>query len=398
MRGLSQELMVIDEGVIIHALSPCKKRVSEGSLKLPSKRLQLSTTDDVRVVEVRPLLAPDLLESEMPMDDYMRDVVTGARESIKRVLDGTDDRLIVVVGPCSIHDPKAALDYAARLVERKEHLSDDLIILMRVYFEKPRTTMGWKGLINDPDLDGSFNINKGIRIARKLLCDITSMGLGVGVEYLDTISPQFIADLVTWGAIGARTTESQCHRELSSGVSCPIGFKNGTSGDIKVAADAIMSSSSPHRFLGVNKQGMAAIIETAGNKYGHLILRGGTDGPNYDEVTVSRAVDICEKSKVNTRLIIDCSHGNSSKLHTNQPYVSIEVGQQVALGNLNIVGVMIESNIHEGAQKIGSSGISGLKYGVSVTDACVSFEQTVPMLEYLAESVRNRRHEVSMIG
>eukprot|EP01134_Creolimax_fragrantissima_P003025 CFRG3025T1 len=351
------------------------------------------TTDDVNVLSLKPLIAPDLLEDEIQMDDQMKDTVESARTSIKRVLDGEDDRLVVIVGPCSIHDPAAAMDYARKLKDLEAQFSGELVIIMRVYFEKPRTTVGWKGLINDPDLDGSFNINKGIRVARKLLCDITSLGLGVGVEYLDTISPQFISDLVAWGAIGARTTESQCHRELSSGVSCPIGFKNGTSGDIKVAADAIMSASNPHRFLGVSKQGLAAIVETRGNKYSHLILRGGSDGPNYDRASIEGAVKVCEKSKVGTKLIVDCSHGNSLKKHTNQPIVSASVAAQIVEGNRHICGVMIESNIHEGNQSVGTAGLSALKYGVSVTDACVSLDQTIPMLEGLAEAVRTRRTE-----
>ncbi|KNC76238.1 phospho-2-dehydro-3-deoxyheptonate aldolase, tyrosine-inhibited [Sphaeroforma arctica JP610] len=349
------------------------------------------TTDDVNVVSLKPLIAPDLLEDEIPMDDSMRDTVNAARESIKRVLDGADDKLVVIVGPCSIHDPEGAMEYARSLKTLQEKYSDELVVIMRVYFEKPRTTVGWKGLINDPDLDGTFNINKGIRVARKLLCDITSLGLGVGVEYLDTISPQFISDLVAWGAIGARTTESQCHRELSSGVSCPIGFKNGTGGDIKVAADAIMSASNPHRFLGITKQGLAAIVESKGNKYCHLILRGGSDGPNYSESQVQSAVAMCEKNKVSAKIIVDCSHGNSLKLHTNQPKVSAEIARQVAAGSTNVVGVMIESNINEGKQNVGTDGLQALKYGVSVTDACVSLEQTEPMLEELAQSVRIRR-------
>eukprot|EP00123_Amoebidium_parasiticum_P017213 comp23755_c0_seq1/m.41091 comp23755_c0_seq1/g.41091 ORF comp23755_c0_seq1/g.41091 comp23755_c0_seq1/m.41091 type:complete len:389 (-) comp23755_c0_seq1:435-1601(-) len=371
-----------------------QKRTSSGGLQIPPKRIRpegASVTGDLHVVSNKPLLPPQILDEELPITPAVEALVERTRNEMKDILDGRSDRLICIVGPCSIHDPVAAIDYATRLQRETERFAADLLIVMRVYFEKPRTTVGWKGLINDPDLNDTFNVNKGLRIGRKLLLDVHEIGLPAAVEFLDTISPQYIGDVISWGAIGARTTESQVHRELASGISCPVGFKNGTTGDIQIAADAIKSASSPHHFLGVTKQGLAAIVGTSGNAYTHLILRGGSSGPNYDADSIAAAAAVCEKSGVNPRLMIDCSHGNSLKLHSNQPKVAAAVAEQIAAGNHYIIGVMIESNIKEGAQKLGANGLAGLEYGKSITDACVSFEQTIPMLETLAEAVRARR-------
>jgi len=328
-----------------------------------------------------------------PLTDLAGETVALARYDIDNALKGKDSRLVCVVGPCSIHDPKAAMEYATKLVEVRRELQEDLIIVMRVYFEKPRTTVGWKGLINDPFLDGTFSINKGLTVARKLLIDINELGLPCGVEFLDTIIPQFIGDLVSWGAIGARTTESQIHRELSSGLSCPVGFKNGTMGNIEVAAAAIQAASHPHHFLSVTKQGLAAIVETRGNASCHTILRGGKDGPNFDPSSVAKACAILRKAKVTESLIIDCSHGNSQKIHSNQPIVAETVASQIRFGNKHIIGVMIESNLNAGKQSIPKdiSSRSQLQYGVSVTDSCLSWEDTVPILRQLAEATRVRR-------
>lgn len=306
---------------------------------------------------------------------------------------GDDDRLVVIVGPCSVHDVQAAKEYGALLAKEAERLKDDLMIVMRVYFEKPRTTVGWKGLINDPDLNGTYNINKGLRLARQLLLDISEMGLPIGTEFLDTISPQYTSDLVSWGAIGARTTESQVHRELASGLSCPIGFKNGTSGDIQIAADAIESAAGQHCFLGINEWGCASIVRTTGNPACHVILRGGSDGPNYSAEHVSKACAKLEKAKLRQTLMIDCSHGNSSKLHKNQPIVAQNIADQLASGSKNVFGVMIESNIVEGNQKLnpGVTDVKTLKYGQSVTDACIDWTTTIQVLDVLANGVKARR-------
>lgn len=352
-----------------------------------TKRAKLENT---KVTTIRPLVPPACVIDELPVTPEVYKTVSTARAAVSAVLHGQDDRLVVIVGPCSIHDVKAAMEYAERLQKLSEELSDDLLVIMRTYFEKPRTTVGWKGLINDPDLDQSFNINKGIRIARKLLLDVNAMGLPVSLEFLDTISPQFTADLISWGAIGARTTESQLHRELTSGLSMPVGFKNGTGGDVKIAVDAAMSASTPHNFLGLNEQGLAAIVQTTGNPDCHVILRGGSDGPNYEEEHIEKAAAMLVKAKQPSKIMVDCSHGNSRKQHANQLKVSSYLAELVARGNDNLLGVMLESNLVEGNQSIGSDP-STLIYGKSVTDACVNWEDTVVALKELAASVAERR-------
>jgi len=347
--------------------------------------------EDLRITGYNALLSPQMVQEEHPISSTSCEVVSLGRKHVARILKGEDDRLIAIVGPCSIHDIVAAKEYGSRLKNLADKLQDDLLIIMRTYFEKPRTTVGWKGLINDPMIDGSFQINKGIRIARNLLCDLTDSGIPVGFELLDTISPQFLADLVTWGAIGARTTESQLHRELASGVSFPVGFKNGTDGNVRIAIDAIHAASTPHHFLGVTKQGLAAITNTSGNDEGHLILRGGNDGPNYEKKYIDEAKAALSKAGLPTIIMVDCSHGNSSKKFKNQPIVAADLARQIAAGETAIVGVMIESNINEGNQSVPPEGPRGLKYGVSITDACVNWATTVEMLDGLAAAVRARR-------
>ncbi|KAJ3081799.1 3-deoxy-7-phosphoheptulonate synthase [Quaeritorhiza haematococci] len=355
--------------------------------------------DDTRVLGYQPLIPPQLLQVEIPVSPKSKRTVASFRRQAARILKNQDDRLLVVVGPCSIHDVNAALEYAKRLKDLSDELREDLCIIMRTYFEKPRTTVGWKGLINDPFINGSFQINHGLRVARKLLCDLTEMGIPVGFELLDTISPQFLADLVSWGAIGARTTECQLHRELASGVSFPVGFKNGTDGGIEIAIDAIKAASHGHHFLGVLKSGLAAITTTKGNDLCHVILRGGKTGPNYEAehiAAVSTQLTKAGSTGPAARIMVDCSHGNSRKNHKNQPLVSENLASQVAAGNTDIFGVMIESNINEGAQKVpAAGGLEGLKYGVSITDACVGWDDTVVMLKKLAEAVRERRTVVA---
>ncbi|KAF9915754.1 3-deoxy-7-phosphoheptulonate synthase [Lobosporangium transversale] len=347
--------------------------------------------EDLRVSGYNPLLPPQIIQEEIPMSDVSRKVVSLARQQAAKILRGDDDRLIVIVGPCSIHDPKAALEYASRLKPVAENLAGELLIIMRAYFEKPRTTVGWKGLINDPDIDGTFQINKGLRIARDLLCRLTDMGIPVGCELLDTISPQFLADLISWGAIGARTTESQLHRELASGVSFPLGFKNGTDGNISIAVDAIRAAAKPHHFLGVTKQGLAAITNTKGNELCHLILRGGNGGPNYEKEHIEKTREGLAKAKLPEVIMVDCSHGNSKKQHKNQVLVSADLANQIRAGDKSIVGVMIESNLVEGRQDVGPEGRDALVYGQSITDACVHWDDTVKMLEDLADAIRVRR-------
>jgi len=346
--------------------------------------------DDTRVVELRPLIPPAILIEEIPLTEEISTVVSHARTAAENIVYKRDDRLIVVVGPCSIHDPKAALEYSGLLKNINEELKNELLIIMRVYFEKPRTTVGWKGLINDPHINGSYQINTGLRVGRSLLRDINASGMPCGVEFLDTISPQYLADLVSWGAIGARTTESQVHRELASGLSMPIGFKNGTSGDIQVAAEAVKAASVPHSFLGVGKYGLSAIVRTTGNDSCHIVLRGGKE-PNYGDSFVKKAVETSKALAIEPAVIIDCSHGNSQKLHTNQPGVASAVAKQVAAGNKDIIGLMIESNLEEGTQKVPESGPKNLKYGQSITDACLSWKQTEPVLRELAAAVKQRR-------
>ena len=349
--------------------------------------------DDVNVEGIAPIIPPAILLEEFELNEKGKETVSKARRSIRAVKNGEDDRLIVIVGPCSIHDPILAREYANKLVTLLPSLEEDLIVIMRVYFEKPRTTVGWKGLINDPELNSSNKINKGLRIARSLLVDICGLGLPVGCEFLDTITPQFIADTVSWGAIGARTTESQIHRELASGCSMPIGFKNGTDGNLQIAVDAIRAAAHPHTFPGVTKQGLAAIVKTKGNGYCHVILRGSTSGPNYSSEYVQQTKEMLGKSGLKQQLFIDASHGNSCKKHENQPIVTRDICKQIASGEQAITGVMIESNINAGNQSFtpGKTDPKSLKFGVSITDACVAWDTTVEMLEALAASVRTRR-------
>lgn len=349
-------------------------------------------TDDLRIAGLAPLLPPAILLEELPASDAATTTVYEARRAIARCLRGEDDRLVVIVGPCSIHDPAAALEYAARLKEQAGPLASELLLVMRVYFEKPRTTVGWKGLINDPALDGSFRINQGLRLARKLLRDLAEAGIATGTEFLDTISPQFLADLVGWGAIGARTTECQLHRELASGLSMPVGFKNGTRGGaqgVQLAVDAVLAASHPHRFLSVTKQGLAAIVATRGNDSCHLILRGGSDGPNYSAADLAAAATQAGKAGVNSRIMVDCSHGNSQKDHRRQVAVAQDLAAQLAAGNRSLFGLMLESHLHEGRQDLKDP--AGLAYGTSITDACLGWTQTVPVLDELARAVAARR-------
>ncbi|KFY71475.1 hypothetical protein V499_08309 [Pseudogymnoascus sp. VKM F-103] len=348
-------------------------------------------SDDTRVLGQDPLIQPELLISEIPITKAaLQTVIKGRKEAVDIIM-GTNDRLLVICGPCSIHDPATAVEYCQRLKALSDKLSGDLCIIMRAYLEKPRTTVGWKGLINDPDIDESFKINKGLRISRQLFCDLTSSGMPIASEMLDTISPQFLADLISLGAIGARTTESQLHRELASGLSFPVGFKNGTDGSLTVAIDAIGSAAAKHHFMGVTKQGLAAITRTAGNQHGFIILRGGTRGTNFDAENVKLTKEGLEKKGQKQAIMIDCSHGNSNKDHRNQPGVAKVVGDQLRTGEKSIIGVMIESNINEGNQKVPAEGPAGLKKGVSITDACIDWDSTVTTLEDLAEAVRARR-------
>jgi 3-deoxy-7-phosphoheptulonate synthase len=346
-------------------------------------------TRDLRVESFRPLIPPAILLEELPLSARGSETVARGRQAVSRIVNGRDDRLVAVVGPCSIHDPLAALDYARRLRALAEELASDLCVVMRVYFEKPRTTVGWKGLINDPRLDGSFAINEGLRLARRLLLELADLGLPAGCEFLDPISPQFTSDLVTWGAIGARTTESQVHRELASGLSMPVGFKNGTDGGVQIAIDAVRSAAHPHSFLGVTEQGLGAIVSTRGNSDCHVILRGGQSGPNHDALSVQKTAAALRDAGLNPYLMIDTSHGNSEKDYRRQPLVARDVAAQIAQGETAIVGVMMESFLVDGRQDLVDRG--RLVYGQSVTDACMGWETTVPVLRELAEAVRARR-------
>ena len=346
-------------------------------------------TDDLRIDELRPLIPPAILMEEYPATDEVRFRVSQSRDASSRVLAGDDDRLLAVVGPCSIHDPDAGLEYAEKLQGAADELSDDLLIVMRVYFEKPRTIVGWKGLINDPHLDGSFAINEGLRAARKFLLGVIGMGLPAGSEFLDPVSPQFYADLVAWGAIGARTSESQVHRELASGLSMPVGFKNGTDGSVQLAGDAILSSAHPHPFLSVTKQGVAAIVSTRGNQECHVILRGGANGPNYQRGTVADVAATLARAGAPGRVMIDCSHDNSGKDHMRQPVVAADVGAQIADGSDTIFGVMVESFLVDGNQD--HTRADELVHGQSITDKCLSWDRTEPLLHDLADAVRKRR-------
>ncbi|KAK4187415.1 putative phospho-2-dehydro-3-deoxyheptonate aldolase [Podospora australis] len=358
---------------------------------MPGIDMEPLQADDMRVLGQDPLIPPALLISEIPItDEALQTVVKGRRNAVGVIM-GRNDRLLVIVGPCSIHDPATAIEYANRLKALSEKLSDDLVIVMRAYLEKPRTTVGWKGLINDPDIDETFQINKGLRVSRQLFRDLTSTGMPIATEMLDTISPQFLADLISVGAIGARTTESQLHRELASGLSFPIGFKNGTDGSLGVAIDAIGAAAAKHHFMGVTKQGLAAITRTKGNEHGFVILRGGSKGTNYDKASVQEAKQTLIKKGQKLAIMVDCSHGNSNKDHRNQPKVAKAVADQLREGETAIIGVMIESNINEGNQKVPAEGPSALKKGVSITDACINWESTVEVLEDLAAAVRERR-------
>ncbi|KAH3673703.1 hypothetical protein WICMUC_003519 [Wickerhamomyces mucosus] len=345
--------------------------------------------EDLNIVQYDPLVSPALLQHEVQAsEESLQTAIIGRKESIE-IIKQRDDRLLVIVGPCSIHDYDAAMEYADRLKKLSEELKDELVIIMRAYLEKPRTTVGWKGLINDPEINSTFNINKGLRLSRQLFADLTKKGIPIGSEMLDTISPQFLADLVSFGAIGARTTESQLHRELASGLSFPIGFKNGTDGTLDVALDAVQAASHPHHFMGVTKHGVAAITTTRGNDNCFVILRGGKKGTNYDEKSVAEAKVKLGESGV---LMIDCSHGNSNKDYRNQPIVSKEISRQISAGEDKIIGVMIESHINEGKQAVPENGgKAALKYGVSITDGCVGWDTTVSMLTELAEAVKQRR-------
>jgi 3-deoxy-7-phosphoheptulonate synthase len=344
---------------------------------------------DTRIAGYEPLLSPAALHDELPLKDAQQETVERTRTEVRAVLDGTDDRLLVVTGPCSVHDPKAALDYAGRLAELRARHEDDLLIVMRVYFEKPRTVTGWKGLINDPAMDGSFDVHRGLRTARRLLLDIVGSGMPVGCEWLDPITPQYIADTVTWGAIGARTTESQVHRQLASGLSMPVGFKNGTDGDVQVAVDACRASATSHTFFGVTRAGAAAVVTTTGNADTHVILRGGRTGPNYSSSHVTKALDLISAAGLPRRIMIDASHGNSGKDHTKQLGVADSLAEQLAGGQRGIAGVMLESFLVAGNQKPGDPAT--LTYGQSVTDACMDIAMTSDALDTLAESVRARR-------
>ncbi|OMJ15848.1 Phospho-2-dehydro-3-deoxyheptonate aldolase, tyrosine-inhibited [Smittium culicis] len=360
-----------------------------------------TSMDDIRIEKYEALIPPQILQMQVPLSDVSKSVVSKGRSDAIKVINKTDDRLLVIVGPCSIHDPKAALEYAKLLVTAAKIYKNELVIIMRAYFEKPRTTVGWKGLINDPSLNDTYDINRGLGIARNLLASITELGLPVGCELLDTISPQFLGDMFSWGAIGARTTESQLHRELASGVSFPVGFKNGTNGNVNIAVDAIISASHRHTFLGVTKLGLAAINSTKGNPNCNIILRGGSDGPNYSPEKIANYRAQISKSNIIDSLMVDFSHGNSEKNHLNQQKVCDSISEQISNGDFSITGVMIESNINEGRQNLPnidhsteerpSNVIDSLKYGVSVTDACVSWSQTLPMLDQLANAIKQRR-------
>lgn len=350
----------------------------------------VSSVEDLRIKAIHPLISPAILQEDYPITPELAEFVVRGREAVSNIVLGTDDRLLVVVGPCSIHDKEAAIDYGRRLKEIAGKYNKDLLIVMRVYFEKPRTTVGWKGFTNDPDLNNTFAINKGLRSARSLLLELNKLGLLAGCELLDTISPQFLSDLYAWAAIGARTTESQIHRELASGMSMSVGFKNGTDGSVTIATEALKAAAHPHSFLSVTKQGISAIVSTTGNPSCHIILRGSKTGPNYEERYVEEANAALAKSGHRPSLMVDCSHGNSSKNHENQKIVAQEIARQISNGSTGVMGLMIESNIAAGRQDIPNDK-KNLVYGQSITDACISFWDTVQVFEQLAEAVRSRR-------
>jgi 3-deoxy-7-phosphoheptulonate synthase len=351
----------------------------------------LQRIDDLHIDQLKTLISPAQVHNTYPIIERDAQFIAASRQEVTQIIQGHDDRLLVIVGPCSIHDPVSAMAFGQQLKQAIAHYSEQLCLVMRVYFEKPRTTIGWKGLINDPHLDSSFDINEGLQIARRLLVDLTQEGIPTATEFLDTITPQYMSDLVSWGAIGARTTESQIHRELASGLSMPIGFKNGTDGNIQIAMDAIQAASNPHHFLGVTKNGLAAIVSTHGNTACHLILRGSSSGPNYDEVSVNDTIAQLQTKQQQTGLMIDCSHGNSRKDHRKQSEVAASVAQQVANGNAQITGVMLESHLVEGKQALKNK--ADLTYGQSITDACLSWQQTEPVLAQLAQAVMQRRRQ-----
>lgn len=350
-------------------------------------------TSDLHVIETRPLLSPAFIKSELPLVESAAELVTKTRDRIRNILEGKDKRILVVVGPCSIHDVAAAKEYGQKLVKLRSLLEDRLEIVMRVYFEKPRTTVGWKGLINDPHLNNSYDINTGLRTARSLLLELAKIGLPAATELLDPITPQYIADLICWTAIGARTTESQIHRQMASGLSMPVGYKNGTDGSFKAAIDAMLTAKVPHHFLGINQDGLASIVQTTGNPNGHLVLRGGAVRPNYEAKDIEAATNALKKKAMNSRLMIDCSHGNSSKDYTKQTKVLDNINQQIEAGSQQIVGVMIESHLVAGNQAIPKNSKPAV-YGQSITDACVNWETTEEMLHSLANSVAKGRPEV----
>lgn len=350
------------------------------------------TTSDIRIRSTRPLISPAILEDELPLSAAGAATVQAGRRAVADIIMQKDDRLLAVVGPCSVHDPAAALEYAEQLQPVAARLAGDLLIVMRVYFEKPRTVVGWKGLINDPALDGSFQINTGLRLARRLLLDVTATGLPIATEFLDNTLGQYYADLISWGAIGARTVESQIHRELASGLSMPVGFKNRTDGDLHVAVDAIVSAQHPHCFPSLTHEGAPAVLTTAGNEHGHLVLRGGSrTGPNYAAPHIAEAASLLAKAGAPSVVLVDCSHANSGKKHDRQPAVAADLASQIAAGQRAIIGVMIESHLVAGTQSV-QPGVP-LTYGQSITDACLSFDDTVPVLEKLAAAVRSRRSE-----
>ncbi|WP_444922387.1 3-deoxy-7-phosphoheptulonate synthase [Microbulbifer sp. CnH-101-G] len=343
--------------------------------------------DDLNVVSQEVLISPEMLKAELPISDAAEATVAKGRSAVRDILDRKDHRLMVVIGPCSVHDVDAAMDYAKRLKAVADKVSDTLLIVMRVYFEKPRTTVGWKGLINDPHLNDSFKIEEGLHIGRKLLLDVAELGLPTATEALDPISPQYLQDLISWSAIGARTTESQTHREMASGLSSAVGFKNGTDGGLEVAINALQSVANPHRFLGINKRGQVAIIHTSGNSYGHVVLRGGNDKPNYDSVSVAMCEQELRSAGITPNIMVDCSHANSNKNHELQPLVVDNVTHQILDGNQSIIGIMVESNLKAGNQKI-PANLDDLEYGVSVTDKCIDWETTESLLMGMAEQLR----------
>ena len=353
----------------------------------------MKQTDDVRIAATKELVSPAQIHEQLPLSEIAAATTANSRQAIENIISGQDDRLVVIVGPCSIHDPESAIEYANRLAELKAELADDLEIVMRVYFEKPRTTVGWKGLINDPDLDSSYQVNKGLAIARKLLISINELGVPAGCEYLDLITPQYTGDVVAWGAIGARTTESQCHRELASGLSCPVGFKNGTNGNLKIAVDAIGAANHPHHFLSVTKNGRTAIFNSTGNKYCHIILRGGNNQPNYSAEHIQKSSEMLEAANLRPAIMVDFSHANSFKTPSRQKEVCDDVCQQIQSAEHRIFGVMIESHLVEGSQSVVEG--QDLTYGQSITDGCVGWSETEELCRKLANAIRLRRIESS---